>query len=91
MLLEKSVGFYRYWSILRPRMPKDWQMRYIVFEKDYLILPNARQIFAYDYVLSDNEKFIDRYLPPSQIDKIYRTHSLILVKLKKPSAQVYHY
>lgn len=91
MLLEKSVGFYRYWSILRPRMPEGWQMRYIVFEKDYLALTNARQIFAYDYVLSDNERFIERYLPKSQIDKIYRTPSLILVKLKKPSARVYHY
>jgi hypothetical protein len=91
MLLEQSVGFYRYWSILRPQMSEDWQMRYIVFEKDYLALPNARQIFAYDYVLSDNEKFIDRYLPKTQIEAIYRTSSLVLVKLKKPSVQLYNY
>ncbi len=91
MLLEKSTGFYRYWSILRPQMNQDWQMRYILFQKEYLALPNARQIFAYDYVFSDNEKFIDTYLSKTQIDKIYRTRSLILAKLKKPSVQLYQY
>lgn len=91
ILFEKSMGFYRYWSILRPQMPNDWQMRYVIYGNEYLVLPNARYIFAYDYVFCDNEKYVEKYLPKAQIDKIYRTNSLILVKLKKPSVEIYHY
>jgi hypothetical protein len=91
MMLDKRLGFYPYWSMLHRQMSDQWQMKYILFQKEYLALPNAHRIFAYDYILCDNEKLISHHVPAAQIETIYRTHSLVLVKLKKSSVQTYPY
>ncbi|MFN8348212.1 MAG: hypothetical protein U0X91_24635 [Spirosomataceae bacterium] len=91
MMLDKRLGFYPYWSMLHRQMPDQWQMKYILFQKEYLALPNAHRIFAYDYILCDNEKLISHYVPSVQIETIYRTPTMVLVKLKKSSVQTYPY
>jgi len=89
LLFNKKLGFYHYWHILNKRLSSTWQMKYVLCYKEYLALPNASRIFAYEYVLCDDERLIDKYMSKEDITAIYRTKSLILIRLKQPSSNYY--
>ncbi|WP_298355788.1 hypothetical protein [Runella sp.] len=89
LLFNKKLGFYHYWSILNRQLPSTWEMKYVLCHKEYLALPNASRIFAYEYVFCDDERLIDKYMSKDDIAAIYRTKSLVLLHLKRPSSKYY--
>lgn len=89
ILFNKKLGFYHYWSILNKQLPPTWEMKYVLCHKEYLALPNASRIFAYQYILCDDERLIDKYMSKKDISAIYRTKSLVLIRLKRPSSNYY--
>jgi hypothetical protein len=89
ILFNKKLGFYHYWSILNRQLPVTWKMKYVLCHKEYLALPNARRIFAYEYVVCDDEQLIDKYMSKGNIAAVYRTKSLLLIRLKRPSSNYY--
>ena len=70
-------------------MLPSWEMKYVLCYKEYLALPNASRIFAYEYVLCDDERLIRKYMSKDDIAAIYRTKSLLLIRLKRPSSNYY--
>ena len=89
ILFNKQLGFYHYWSILNKKLLPSWEMKYVLCYKEYLALPNASRIFAYEYVLCDDERLIRKYIFKDDIAAIYRTKSLLLIRLKRPSSNYY--
>ncbi|WP_169704619.1 hypothetical protein [Runella slithyformis] len=89
IMFNKKLGFYHYWSILNKQLPPTWDMKYVLCHKEYLALPNASRIFAYEYVLCDDEQLIDKYISKGAVAAIYRTKSLLLVRFKRPSSHYY--
>ena len=64
-------------------------MKYVLLHKEYLALPNASRIFAYEYVLYDDERLINKYISKDDITAIYRNKLLLLIRLKRPSSNYY--
>ncbi|MEZ4900808.1 MAG: hypothetical protein R2822_03170 [Spirosomataceae bacterium] len=89
LMFNHQLGFYHYWHLLKKYLSPNVQMKYVLFHKEYLVLPNANRIFAYEYLLCDNQKLIDKYISKKDIRAVYRTQSLLLVQLKKPSLTYY--
>lgn len=91
LMFVNHAGFSHYWSILNKQQNPGWQMRYVFFHKEYLALPNAGRIFAYQYILADTPQYIHQYIAADNIEAIYKTKTMLLIRLKRPISQYFTY
>ncbi|WP_234735359.1 glycosyltransferase family 39 protein [Tellurirhabdus bombi] len=89
ILFKKEVGFYHYWAALNDHVDKPVMMAYIRYKKEFILLPNAKKAFPYNYVLTDNEELLKSTIPNSLIENIHRSDNLFLVKLNPIATQMY--
>lgn len=87
VLFSKGSGFYHYWSAVSTKLANPGQMRYIAYKKEFLILDNAKNTFCYDYILSDDLSLLEKTVPAQNIEAVYHSPALHLVKLKQRSCE----
>ena len=85
ILFRTGNGFYHYWAAIADKIKSPGTMAYITYKKEFMILPNARKEFCYDYILSDDAAMVTNFVPHENIDTIYTTRLFRLVKLKHKS------
>ena len=78
-------GFYHYWAAIADKVKNPGTMEYISYKKEFMILPNAKKEFCYDYIFSDDSNLVNSFVPKENIDTIYTTRLYQLVKLKHKS------
>ena len=84
-----NTGFYHFWSALNQQTKHLIRMAYVRYPREYVNLPNARQPFCYNYILSDDKELIGRLLKTADIADLYTSGKLTLVRLKRSTCQTY--
>ncbi|CAG5071572.1 hypothetical protein DYBT9623_03572 [Dyadobacter sp. CECT 9623] len=85
VFFRRHNGFYHYWSAIASKLDKPGKMEYIRYNQELMVLKNAQKDFCYDYILSDDPELLVQFVPKANIDTIYTSQLLQLVKLKKTS------
>ncbi|TAF95407.1 MAG: hypothetical protein EAZ32_12860 [Cytophagia bacterium] len=87
VVFVNPVGYYHYWSMFREVIGTDFKMQYVRYQKEYANLANEKRTFQYEYVLTDHLKTAKGLFVPTEIDTIYATQTLQLIKLKHVHTQ----
>lgn len=88
-LSSTNLGFYHFWSVLNYQTDHPVNMTYIRYPSEYANLPNAHRPFSYNYILSDNTDLVRSLIKPADVAEMYKSDDLTLVRLKRPSRQIY--
>ncbi|TDE11617.1 glycosyltransferase family 39 protein [Dyadobacter psychrotolerans] len=89
VLFLNGVGFYHYQAAITERLDRPGRMEYIRYHKEFMALKNAQKDYCYDYILADDAGLIKNLIPIANIDTVYNSPLLYLVKLKKSSCERY--
>ncbi|WAC11406.1 ArnT family glycosyltransferase [Dyadobacter pollutisoli] len=85
IFFKHNNGFYHYWSAIAATVKNPGRMEYIRYNQELMVLKNAQNDFCYDYILSDDPELLAAFVPKANIDTVYTTQLLQLMKLKKAS------
>jgi len=91
LITNKGDGAYFYQAALKAATGSNATIDYIYFRKEFSTLKNYQKAFCYTYILSDDQELALGLIPNDQIDQLYQTQELVLIKLKSELCQKYEY
>lgn len=89
VLFKAPVGFYHTWRLFCLASKATVPMGYVHYPKPYEALQYPA--FRYDYLLCDDARLLQQYVPPEAIAARYQCNSLYLIRLRKPQQEVFLY
>lgn len=91
LITNKGDGAYFYQAALKAATGNSATIDYIYFRKEFSTLKNYQKAFCYTYILSDDQELALGLIPNEQIDQLYLTQELVLIKLKSALCRKYEY
>ncbi len=91
LITGKADGAYFYQVSLKAATGITARIDYIYFRKEFSTLRNYQKPFCYSYILSDDTELAKELIPENQIDQLYQTEQLALIRLKTPMCNKYEY
>ena len=87
---KSELGFYDYWAVLKNKYGKPISIQYIGCHKEFQVLPNEAQSFEYNYILTNDLRWVESTVPTNEIKNIVSRPTISLVILKRSSTKKYY-